>query len=93
MNFFDSIFNFFNNIGVSINDFIKNLLHFDDLILGLYNDWVLPIPEIFKWLGLLFLAWILILGIISFVKKFIKLFIVIIIILAIVLLVTKLVNH
>ncbi len=72
------------------NDFLQNTFHFDDQIINLYNQFIAPLPEIIKILGAVFLAIIIVLGVISFVKKMLKLFIVIAVILAIVLLITQL---
>jgi len=80
----DVIKNFFTNIHGSINNYLMETLNLDGLILGLYEQYVQPIPELFKILGAVFLIIVIILGVISFVKKMLKLFIVIAIIMAIV---------
>jgi hypothetical protein len=89
LNVWDSIVNFFSNFGNTINNWFKDTFKFDDLILGGYNEFISPVAEIFKWLGLVFVGIILVLGIISFIKKFIKLFIVLVVIFLIIIIVTK----
>ncbi|TNF09724.1 MAG: hypothetical protein EP317_00300 [Bacillota bacterium] len=80
--FVERIFGGFNNL-------IKDLVGFDEKILGLYDQFIAPQPEIFKILGAVFLGIIIVLGVISFVKKMLKLFIVIAVILGIVLLLSQ----
>jgi hypothetical protein len=80
--FVDKIFGGFNNL-------IKDWIGFDEKILGLYDQFIAPQPEIFKILGAVFLGIIIVLGVISFVKKMLKLFIVIAVILGIVLLLSQ----
>lgn len=86
----DVLKGFFQGIYNGFNDFLQNTFHFDDQIINLYNQFIAPLPEIIKILGAVFLAIIIVLGVISFVKKMLKLFIVIAVILAIVLLITQL---
>ncbi|PKK93621.1 MAG: hypothetical protein CVV61_03750 [Tenericutes bacterium HGW-Tenericutes-6] len=81
---------FFSSIFGSFNGFLERTFQFDQLILGLYDQFVEPLPELFKILGAVFLAIIIVFGTISFVKKLLKLFIVLAVILAIVVLVTQL---
>lgn len=76
--------NFFLNIHGSINNYLMETLNLDGLFIGLYEQYIQPIPELFKILGAVFLLIVIILGTISFVKKMLKLFIVIAIIMAIV---------
>jgi hypothetical protein len=80
----DTIKNFFSNIHGSINGFLIDKLQLDNLFIGLYEQYIQPIPEVFKILGAVFLIIVIILGTISFVKKMFKLFLVIAIILVIV---------
>lgn len=79
------IFNFINNIFGDINGFLQNLIQFDDLILGFYDQVIAPLPELVKIPGSVLLAIIIVLGTIQFVKKMLKLFIVVAVILVIVL--------
>lgn len=90
MTIMDVLKGFFQRIYGGFNDFLQNTFHFDDKIISLYNQFIVPLPEIIKILGSVFLAIIIVLGVISFVKKMLKLFIVIAVILAIVLLITQL---
>ncbi|MDA0871283.1 MAG: hypothetical protein O2987_00115 [Firmicutes bacterium] len=79
------ILNVINNIFGDINGFLQNLIQFDDLILGFYDQFIAPLPELVKIPGSVLLAVILVLGTIQFVKKMLKLFIVVAVILVIVL--------
>jgi hypothetical protein len=79
------ILNVINNIFGDINGFLQNLIQFDDLILGFYDQVIAPLPELVKIPGSVLLAVILVLGTIQFVKKMLKLFIVVAVILVIVL--------
>lgn len=79
------ILNFINNIFGDINGFLQNLIQFDDLILGFYDQVIAPLPELVKIPGSVLLGVILVLGTIQFVKKMLKLFIVVAVILVIVL--------
>ncbi len=67
-----------------INGYLIDQLNLDGFFMGLYEQYVVPIPEVFKILGAVFLIIVIILGTISFVKKMLKLFIVILVIMAIV---------
>ncbi len=80
--FVDRIFGGFNNL-------LKDWIGFDEKILELYDQFIAPQPELFKIIGGAFLAIIIVLGVISFVKKMLKLFIVIAVILGIVLLLSQ----
>jgi hypothetical protein len=86
----DIIKGFFGGIWGSFNNFLENTIQFDNLILGLYDEFISGFPEVFKIVGAVFLGIIIVFGVISFVKKLLKLFIVLAVILAIVLLVTQL---
>lgn len=79
------ILNFINNIFGDINGFLQNLIQFDELILGFYDQVIAPLPELVKIPGSVLLGVILVLGTIQFVKKMLKLFIVVAVILVIVL--------
>ena len=84
------ISNFFTNIYGSINDWLRSTFQFDQVIMDLYNQFIAPLPELIKIFGSVLLGIIIVLGVITFVKKMLKLFIVIAVILAIVFLVTQL---
>lgn len=79
------ILSFINNIFGDINGFLQNLIQFDDLILGFYDQVIAPLPEMVKIPGSILLAVVIVLGTIQFVKKMLKLFIVVAVILVIVL--------
>lgn len=74
----------------SFDEFLQNTLNIDGTLIDLYEQFITPLPELIKIVGTVFVAIILVLGILSFVKKMLKLFIVLAVILAIVLLVTQL---
>lgn len=86
----EAIKNFFENIYGSINGWMQSTFRFDEIAIDLYNQFIVPLPEIIKILGSVLLGIIIVLGVISFVKKMLKLFIVLAVILAIVFLVTQL---
>lgn len=86
----DIVREFFINQYDKFNGFLQNTLDFDGRVMALYDQFVTPLPEIIKILGGVFLAIIIVLGTISFVKKLLKLFIVIAVILVIVLAITQL---
>lgn len=86
----DIVREFFINQYDKFNGFLQNTLDFDGRFMALYDQFVTPLPEIIKILGGVFLAVIIVLGTISFVKKLLKLFIVIAVILVIVLAITQL---
>ena len=79
------ILDFLNNIFGDVNAFLQNLIQFDDLILGFYDQVIAPLPELVKIPGSILMAVVIVLGTIQFVKKMLKLFIVIAVILVIVL--------
>jgi hypothetical protein len=81
---------FFINQYENFNGYLMDTLDFDGKILGLYTDFVSPLPELIKILGAVFVGVLLVFGTISFVKKLLKLFVVIAVILVIVLAVTQL---
>ena len=77
--FVDRVFGGFNNL-------LQDWIQFDDMVLGLYDQFIAPQPELFKIIGAAFLAIIIVLGVMSFVKKMLKLFLVIGVILGIIVL-------
>lgn len=83
-----SIFTFIGDLIQDFDVFLKNIIQFDQTVLNLYNDIIAPIPELFKLLGAILLAVIVVLGTVTFMKKLVKLFVVIAVIIVIVLAVT-----
>lgn len=83
-----SIFTFIGDLIQRFDVFLKNIIQFDQTVLNLYNDIIAPIPELFKLLGAILLAVIVVLGTVTFMKKLVKLFVVIAVIIVIVLAVT-----
>lgn len=79
---------FFIGLWEKINDLVGKF-DLDGRLIGLYNDYVAPIKEVFKWLLLIFLVVIIILGLISFIKKSIKTFIVLSILAIVIIWLTK----
>ena len=79
------ILDFINNIFGDVNSFLQDLIQFDQLILGFYDQVIAPLPELIKIPGSILLLIIVILGTIQFVKKMLKLFIIAAVILVIVL--------
>jgi hypothetical protein len=89
-NFIEGLFdNLLGNLFDRFNQFLIDTLKIDETLLGLYDQFVVPLPEWIKILGIIFTGIVLVLGTISFVKKMLKLFIVIAVILAIVVLATQ----
>ena len=86
----ETIKNFFSSIHDRFNAFLQNTLDIDGRLIGLYEEFIVPIPELIKIVGVVFVSIILVLGVLSFVKKMLKLFVVLAIILAIVVLITQL---
>ena len=86
----DIVKGFFETLYGKFNGFLQTTLDIDGKVLALYDQFVVPLPEIIKILGMVFLGIIIVLGVISFVKKMLKLFIVLAVILAIVFFATQL---
>jgi len=86
----DTLRGFFESIYGKFNGFLADTLDLDGKLLGLYDQFVSPLPELIKIVGVVFVGIIIVLGTLSFVKKMLKLFIVLAVILAIVLLITQL---
>ncbi|MDY0075189.1 MAG: hypothetical protein WC992_04200 [Acholeplasmataceae bacterium] len=86
----ETIKNFFEGIYGSFNGWLQNLLDIDNRLIGLYQEFVAPLPELIKLVGIVFVGFILVFGTIGFVKKMLKLFIVLAVILAIVFFITRL---
>jgi hypothetical protein len=81
---------FLESIYGRFNGFLADTLDLDGKLLGLYDQFVSPLPELIKIVGVVFVGIVIVLGTISFVKKMLKLFIVLAVILAIVVLITQL---
>ncbi|MFA6800783.1 MAG: hypothetical protein WCR19_01590 [Acholeplasmataceae bacterium] len=81
---------FFINQYDNFNGFLQDSVDIDGRLLSLYNEFIVPLPEIVKILGTAFIAILIVMGTISFVKKLMKLFIVIAVILVIVFVITQL---
>jgi len=86
----DTIKGFFESLYGRFNDFLSTTLDIDGKVLALYDQFIVPLPEIIKIVGMVFLGIVIVLGVISFVKKMLKLFIVLAVILAIVFFATQL---
>lgn len=86
----DTIKGFFESLYGRFNDFLQTTLDIDGKVLALYDQFIVPLPEIIKIVGMVFLGIVIVLGVISFVKKMLKLFIVLAVILAIVFFATQL---
>jgi hypothetical protein len=90
MNLWGTIEGFLVSIYERFNSFLQGALDIDGRLIGLYEEFVMPLPELFKIVGVVFTGIVIVLGVLSFVKKMLKLFIVLAVILAIVVLITQL---
>ena len=81
---------FFESLYGRFNGFLQTTLDLDGKVLALYDQFIVPLPELIKLVGMVFLGIVIVLGVISFVKKMLKLFIVLAVILAIVFFATQL---
>ena len=86
----DTVKGFFLNIYERLNTFLQDTLDIDGKLIGLYQEFIVPLPEIIKIVGIVFLGIIIVLCVLSFVKKMLKLFVVLAVILAIVFFLTRL---
>jgi type IV secretory pathway VirB2 component (pilin) len=86
----DTLKGFFLGLYDKFNDFLANTLDIDGKLIDLYQEFIVPLPEIIKIVGIVFTGIIIVLGVLSFVKKMLKLFVVLAVILAIVLILTRL---
>lgn len=68
------------------DNLLQDWIGFDEKLLSLYNEFIAPQPELFKIIGFVFFGIIVVLGVLSFVKKMLKLFVAIGIILGIIVL-------
>lgn len=88
MDVVNSVFEWIKNIFSKFNNWLASITKFDHHILNLYNKLIAPLSEWVKILGLLFVLFALVLGIIQIIKKSFKLAIVILIIIGIIVLFT-----
>ncbi len=86
----DVVKNLFGSLYDRFNGFLQNTLQIDERLIGLYQEFISPLPELIKIVGLVFVSFIIVFGTIGFVKKMLKLFVVLALILAIVLMITQL---
>jgi hypothetical protein len=82
------IFRFIGDLIDRFDGLLENIFKFDARVLDFYNNIISPLPELFKLLGAIFLAVIIVIGTLTFMKKLVKLFVVIAVIIVIVLAVT-----
>lgn len=85
----DKIIEFFTSAWAWINDAFNNALNLEGFLGNLYMQYIFPIPSFLKTLLLVLGIIILILGIISFIKKTIKLFVVIAVIALVIIFLTN----
>lgn len=90
MNLWETIKGFFFSLYERFNDFLQSTLDIDGRLISLYQEFVVPLPELIKIVGIVFTGIVIVLGVLSFVKKMLKLFVVLAVILAIVVLITQL---
>lgn len=86
MEILDQIWAFLMSIFYDLDSMLEELVNYDQLVLGLYNDYILPLPEWMKILGTLGLAVVIVFGVIGIAKKMMKLLIFVVVILAIIVL-------
>jgi hypothetical protein len=86
----ETVKGFFESLYGRFNGFLQTTLDIDGKVLALYDQFIVPLPELIKLVGMVFLGIVIVLGVISFVKKMLKLFIVLAVILAIVFFATQL---
>lgn len=86
----ETITNLFESLYGRFNSYLTDLLDIDSRLIGLYGEYISPLPELIKVVGIVFVGFILVFGTIGFVKKMLKLFIVLAVILAIVFFLTRL---
>ncbi len=88
MGFFEKVWSWIKSLFGGIDNWMIKTFKFDVITLDLYEKLIVPLPEWVKWLGVVGIAILLVLGVISLIKKSIKLVIVIAVILGIILLIT-----
>ncbi|MDR2828578.1 MAG: hypothetical protein LBV51_04075 [Acholeplasmatales bacterium] len=87
-----SVGEWFSDIYQKVNSWFKGLIPFDEFFRNLYDKYISPVPEIFKYLGALLLVLIIIFGVFGLIKKFFKFFLIIAIILIVVFIITNIVK-
>lgn len=85
----DGILGFLGNLIGTLDGWLESTIQFDDRVVAFYQDIIVPIPEVFKLLGAILFAVIVIMGTFTFIKKLLKLFIVIAVIIVIVLAISQ----
>lgn len=73
MAFFESIWQWILDLFGSFDQFLKETINYDQLVLDFYQNVVAPLPEWMKILGTLALVVVLVFGIFSIAKKLLKL--------------------
>ena len=63
----DTLKGFFLSLYDKFNGFLANTLDIDGKLIGLYQEFVVPLPEIIKIVGIVFTGIIIVLGGLSFV--------------------------
>ncbi len=89
MGFWETIKGFFGSIHDTINNFLQRILDIDGRLLSLYDEFVMPLPELVKIAGIVFLTIIIVLGVLSFAKKMLKLLIILAIIFFVIMALTR----
>jgi len=85
--FWDSIVSFFNMIRESINNFIQGIWSIDNFVISFYAEHIAPLDELVKLALFILFSIIVLLGVISLIKKSLKLVITIaLIVIAVILL-------
>lgn len=77
------ILEFFFGLFGGFNEWLQATIEFDENVLNLYNEFIAPIPEVFKLVGTVFLGIVIVLGTASFIKKMLKLFLILAVIIVI----------
>jgi hypothetical protein len=83
-----SIFQFIGDLIGRFDGLLKNIFKLDERVIEFYESVIAPLPELFKLLGAILLAVIIVIGTLTFMKKLVKLFVVIAVIIVIVLAIT-----
>lgn len=65
----DIVKGFFESLYGRFNGFLQTTLDIDGKVLALYDQFIVPLPELIKVVGMVFLGIVIVLGVISFVKK------------------------
>lgn len=86
MAFFETVWQWILDLFGSFDQFLKETINFDQLVLDFYSNVIAPLPEWMKILGTLALVIIIVFGIFSIAKKLLKLAIFIAVVLLIILL-------